>query len=869
MRSASLLLYLSLSAPTALAQSSAAAAPAGPARPAARGPGAAVRPAGRPTVGAARPAGGAANVLGPAEPAGPYPNYLELHARTRGFQLGRPQKALPTPDGKAVLFLRATAESPELRLYEFDVESGRSREVLTPSQLLQGGSERLSPEELARRERMRQSLRGFTSFELSPDGSFVLIPFSGRLYVFSRQNGEAGELRPLPDNASRPATSSDSPPPAPDFEPIHDPHLSPDGKLVAYVRGRDLYVLDVASRRERRLTKSTHSQISYGQAEFVAQEELHRFTGHFWSPDSQYLAFTEVDNRPVETLYVGDALRPDLPPQAMRYPRAGNDNASVRLAVVPAQASPGTAATWVEWPRERYPYLASVVWQPGAPLFLTLLSRDQHDVELHAVPSLNVNSVSKDGSSGFVRPPSGGSLKTERLLGEHDDAWVNISQDVPRALPDGSGFLWLSERNGGPELELRDLRGQLLRVLVPREYGFRKIVDVDLIETSSGPVGWLTYSASPEPAEQHVFRMPLLGGAPVQLTKDPGYHLAQFGGSLPGGPGGAGKGHSVYVRQSLAINGWSRTFVHRIPPGGQGQAQDMTAGELPSVASEPPFMPRVELVQLGTQAFRAAIVRPRNFVRGRKYPVLVDVYGGPHHTQVMAMASRYLIDQWLADHGFIVYLTDGRGTPFRGTSWERAISGNFGDIPLEDQVESLRLAGQRFPEMDTKRVGIFGWSFGGYMAALAVLRRPDVFSVGVAGAPVVDWRDYDTCYTERYLGLPQQNREGYEKSSLLTYAKELKNPLLLIHGTADDNVLFVHSLKLSSALFKAGKPHELLPLTGLTHMVPDPLVTERMWTRILTFLASGLKAPLPGAEGARPIGAPGFRRPGPAAGRPR
>ncbi len=753
-----------------------------------------------------------------------------------------------------MLFLRATAEAPDLRLYEFDAESGRSREVLSPAQVLQGGSEHLSPEEKARRERMRQSLRGFTSFELAPDGSFVLLPFSGRLYLYSRQNGEVGELRPQPDNATRPQTSSDSPPPAPDFDPIEDPHLSPDGKLVAYVRGRDLYVLDIASRRERRLTKSQHNQISYGHAEFVAQEELHRFTGHFWSPDSQYLAFTEVDNRPVETLYVGDALRPDLPPQPMRYPRAGNDNASVRLAVVPAQAAPGTASTWIDWPRERFPYLATVTWQAGAPLLLTLLSRDQHDLEVHAVPSLNLG---KDSGSA-ARPPAGGSMKTERLLGEHDEAWINVNQDVPRALPDGSGFLWVNERSGGPELELRDLRGQLVRVLVPREYGFRKLVDVELVDTSSGPVGWLTYAASAEPVEQHLFRMPLLGGAPVQLTRDPGHHVAQFGSGA--------KGHSLYARQSFSLTGTPRTVVMRIPPGGHGQAQDMTAGELPSVATEPPFVPRVELAQVGSQAFRVAIVRPRNFVRGRKYPVLVDVYGGPHHSQVSSMAGRYMIDQWLADHGFIVFLADGRGTPYRGASWERAISGNFGDIPLEDQVEALKLSGQRFPEMDTTRVGIFGWSFGGYMSALAVLRRPDVFSVGVAGAPVVDWRDYDTCYTERYLGLPQQNREGYEKSSLLTYAKDLKRPLLLIHGTADDNVLFVHSLKLSNALFKAGKPHELLPLTGLTHMVPDPVVTERMWTRILTYLANGLGVSLKGPPAGRPP-APAPRRPGPA--RPR
>jgi dipeptidyl-peptidase-4 len=259
------------------------------------------------------------------------------------------------------------------------------------------------------------------------------------------------------------------------------------------------------------------------------------------------------------------------------------------------------------------------------------------------------------------------------------------------------------------------------------------------------------------------------------------------------------------------------------------------------------------------------LVRPRNFQPGKKYPVLVHVYGGPHHNQVMSVAGMYMLDQWLADHGFIVFMADGRGTGGRGTTWEQAISGNFGDIPLDDQVAALQAAGERFPEMDLSRVGVFGWSFGGYMAALAVLRRPDVFHVGVAGAPVVDWRDYDTCYTERYISTPKENPDGYDRSSLLTYAPQLRRPLLLIHGTADDNVLFFHSLKLSQALFRAGKPHELLPLPGLTHMVPDPVITERMWGRIVGAFAAVLHPELEHLAVKPGSGAPPLPEPIPAA----
>jgi dipeptidyl-peptidase-4 len=759
-------------------------------------------------------AGAAADLVPAAAEAqtkGPLPGYLALHAKTRGFSLGRPLKPVPTPDGKFVLFLRATASSPELRLYEFEVATGKTRELLTPAQLLQGIEEQLSPDEKARRERMRQSLRGFTAFEISPDGSFLLIPLSGKLYTVNRQSGLCTELTPVPDSAAdagkpgKPAAPAPAPAPAPSSEPAIDPQLSPDGKLVAYVRGRDLYVMDLRTRKERRLLHSTNPFVSYGLAEFVAQEELHRFSGFFFSPDSQQLAFTEVDNRPVETLYLTDALRPEVPPQPMRYPRAGSDNALVRLGVVSIH---GGATQWISWAQEQFPYLATVAWQEPGPLLLTVLSRNQHDVEL----------LRADPKTG----------QTQRLLAEHANGWINVDQEVPRVLKDGSGFLWSSEQSGDRELELRDMSGALLRVLVPRTEGFRRLVHVD----PEG--GFVTYLASSEPSEQYLYRVPLLGGVAVKLSTEAGYHMASFG-----------KGHGVYVLQSFGLTLPGRTRVIQIPPNAMANGADQAAGELPSVATPPPFVPKVEILQVGPQGYRVSIVRPRNFQPGKKYPVVVDVYGGPHHNQVMAISGRYLLDQWLADHGFIVFSADGRGTPFRGTAWEQAIAGNFGDLPLEDQVAALTEAGKRLPELDLKRVGVFGWSFGGYMAALAVLRRPDVFQVGVAGAPVVDWHDYDTCYTERYLGLPSENKEGYDSSSLLTYASGLRRPLLIIHGTSDDNVLFFHSLKLSQALFRAGKPYELLPLPGLTHMVPDPLVTERMWTRIATVLATALKPEFP------------------------
>jgi dipeptidyl-peptidase 4 len=258
--------------------------------------------------------------------------------------------------------------------------------------------------------------------------------------------------------------------------------------------------------------------------------------------------------------------------------------------------------------------------------------------------------------------------------------------------------------------------------------------------------------------------------------------------------------------------------------------------EVRSLADKPPFDVNATFARVDAEhQFRAVVVKPRDFQPGRRYPVLVNVYGGPHARMVYASRKRYLLAQWMADQGFVVVAFDGRGTPHRGRAWERALKGRAGEVPLEDQVRALRELARTTPELDLGRVGIYGWSYGGYMASYALLKRPDVFHAAVAGAPVTDWRDYDTHYTERYLGRPDEARDAYDRGSVLLAAHELRRPLLVIHGTADDNVYFFHGLKLSDALFRAGKPHEFLPLAGATHMVTEPAVVEQEYVRMAEF----------------------------------
>jgi dipeptidyl-peptidase-4 len=714
--------------------------------------------------------------------AAPDPGFLRQYALTRGFSLGRPDSMLPTPDGKKVLFLRAPPREPVLSLYEFDVATGESRELLKPAQLLKGAEEKLPPAERARRERMRVSVGGFTSYQLSDDGALVLLSLSGHLYTLTRSDGSVREL----NTGATPAIA---------------PRLSPDGTKVAYLHDRDLYVLDLGtgarSGKERRLTHSADMAITNGLAEFVAAEEMDRLSGFWWSGDSKWLAYEEADARAVERLDIGDVAHPEQAAEPAYYPRPGKANVKVRLGIVPAS---GGKATWVTWDDARFSYLAAVNWKDRAPLTLVVQTRDQKRVRVLAA----------DRMTG----------KTRLLVEETDERWVNLDPTVPRWLPDGSQFLWSSEASGSWRLSLRDRDGNKLRDLSAAVDGYYALDDVD-------PVKRVAYfSGAPNPTEAQIYRVRLDGGTAERQTSEPGVHEASFG-----------RDHRVWVERFGAPEAMPVERVH--VAGAQQGGADRIVGDLPSTAERPPFSAKQELVQIGPLAFYAAIVRPRGFDPKRRYPVIDDVYGGPRSQQVLASQAHSLFRQWMADHGAIVVAIDGRGTPHRDHDWERHIAGDF-SLTLEDQVDGLRALAARYPEIDLRHVGITGWSFGGYLSALAVLKRPEVFQVAVAGAPVVDWRDYDTHYTERYLGMPEDNRAGYEASSLITYAPKLSRPLLIVHGTSDDNVYFFHTLKLVETLFRAGRPFELLPLPGLTHMTPDPVVTEQLWTRIMNKLMATL-----------------------------
>lgn len=696
---------------------------------------------------------------------------------TRFFNSGRPSSVTLSPDEKTVYFLRNSTTSQALSLYAFDVATQETRELLTPAALLQGAEEKLSPEEQARRERMRVSSRGFSSFTLSEDGSKLLVGLSGKLYVVARESGKVTALKTGPG--------------------VIDPRFAPGGGQVGYVRDQDVYRLDLATNTERRVTQGGTPEKTHGLAEFIAQEEMGRYTGYWWSPDAKTLAYTESDTSGVEKLAIANTLTPEASARQLSYPRAGTANAKVRLGLISAA---GGKTTWVSWDAEKYPYLATVKWPAKGPLTMLVQNRAQTEEVLLAV----------DTKTGRTTP----------LLVEKDEAWLNLDQTFPHWLSDGSGFLWRTERNGTSELELRDATGQLVRSLVAPGAGFSSLAAyVERDET-------IYFNGGTAAAESYLWRV-RKGEPPTRVTTS-GPALER---------GRVSRNGALLVITSEGPTSMRSTSVLK--------ADGTRLGELPSLAKEPPFQPRLEVRMVGTgkDRYATSLVRPRDAKPGVKLPVIVDVYAGPETRMVWQSMADHLVAQWMADQGFIVVRLDARGASPLADRTLRKPKYDFARVLLDEQVVALRELAKVVPELDLNRVGITGSSHGGYISALAVLTRPEVFKAAVAISTVADWRDYDTHLTERFLGLPDENPQAYEQSSLLTHVKAGRpmGRLMVIHGTADDNVFFFNALKLSNALFRAGQPHDFLPVNGASHMVmADPLVAERLSQETLRYFKQHL-----------------------------
>ncbi|MEV0350870.1 DPP IV N-terminal domain-containing protein [Nonomuraea sp. NPDC050680] len=557
---------------------------------------------------------------------------------------------------------------------------------------------------------------------------------------------------------------------------VIDPRISPDGRRVAYVSGGALRVHDLATDDDRALAEPESPTVTYGLAEFIAAEEMDRMRGHWWSPSSDALLVERADEAPVHTWHIADPANPDRPATAQRYPAAGTPNAVTQLFVL------GVDGSRVAVPYEDE-YLTTAAWSSHA-LSIVTMSRDQKRLRLFAVDPAT-------GVSTLVREDT-------------DPAWVDVVTGVPAHLDDGS-LVWVATADGGNRLFVGD------RAVTPPTLQVRAVLDVDHDS--------VLFSASGDPTEIQLWTWDGHSLLPVSTRS------GVFSGRMSGGVG-------VLTEQSLDAEGVSTTVVRR----------DGMAVPIPSLAERPGLDLRVSLGRSGRRDLSTAVVLPSWHEQGsRKLPVLMDPYGGPHAQRVLNRRGGYLESQWFAEQGFAVIVADGRGTPGRGPAFERAVLNDLATPPLEDQIDALQGVAEQYPDdLDLTKVAIRGWSFGGFLAALAVLRRPDVFHAAVAGAPVTDWRLYDTCYTERYLGHPDEQADVYDNSSLFGDAAKLERPLLLIHGLADDNVVAAHTLRLSSALLAAGRQHSVLPLSGVTHMTPQEVVAENLLLLQVEFLKRSL-----------------------------
>ncbi|MFF8842786.1 alpha/beta fold hydrolase [Streptomyces sp. NPDC015127] len=702
-------------------------------------------------------------------------------ARTQRFTLGAPRSFTVSPDGSRVVFLRSASGTDRtglLWVLDLDGAAPRERPAADPRELLGGSAEHLSPEERARRERSREGSAGIVGYAVDQAVELAAFALSGRLFAAELRAGTARELG------------------APG--PVIDPRPSPDGRHIAYVARGALRVTGAEGEGDRALAEPEDRNVTWGLAEFIAAEEMGRSRGFWWSPESDRLLVARVDDREVRRWWIADPAHPDREPAEVAYPAAGTANAEVRLHFVTLDG----ARTEVSWDRVRYPYLARVHWSASGPPLLCVQSRDQRTQVYLAVD------------------PETGVTRTVHV--DEDPVWLELFPGVPAWAPESSyahGF------GGGRLVRIADEGGARVlavgdRVLTGAQLQLRAVLDIGesdvLVSAAAG-----AEAADPEIGEIHVYRVNELG---VERVSDgPGVHSAVRSGGV-----------TVLASSVTDVSG---TQVRVLRDGNQ-------IAEVASYAERPVLTARPRLVEAGEHRIPCAVLLPSGYRKSDgPLPVLLDPYGGPHGQRVLAAQNPYLTSQWFADHGFAVIVADGRGAPGRSPAWEKAVANAF-TLTLDDQIEALHALAGSHP-LDLDRVAIRGWSYGGYLAAMAVLRRPDVFHAAVSGAPVTDLRLYDTHYTERYLGDPAEQPEVYRTNSLvgddgLTVAETPHRPLMIIHGLADDNVVVAHALRLSSALLAAGRPHEVLPLTGVTHMTPQEQIAENLLLLQVDFLKRSL-----------------------------
>jgi len=697
---------------------------------------------------------------------------------------GQTPKSLKfSPDGTRVTYLQGKVENlNQYDLWEYNI-ADKENKILVDSKELFSGKETLSDEEKARRERKRVYGSGIMEYKFSNDGQALLFPLNGDIYYYN-----------LADKSSKRLTET------PEFET--DVKFSPKGKYVSFIRNQNIFVIDISSGKESQLTESGGGVIKNGMSEFVAQEEMDRMTGYWWSPNEKHIAFLNVDESPVEIAIRNEIYAEDIKLVEQRYPYTGTNNVKIKLKTVSLK---NKKIRNVDIGENEDIYLPRVKWLPnGTQLSYQWQSRDQKTLKL------NLYSVKN--------------RKQKTLLTETSEHWINLHNDL-HFLKNGN-FIWASERDGFKHLYKFNAKGELITQLTKGEWV------VDSVKNIDEENGWIYFTGRADtPLERHLYKVPLAGKSPEhveRVSERNGTHKVVFA-----------KNSKTYIDKFSNIATPTQVSLH------QASGEHIVWLTENKLDESHPVFPYFEnFVQPEFGSLKSddevtdlyyKLYKPQTMTPGKKYPVIVKVYGGPHAQRVTnSWSNRDLMIQHMVQQGYIVFQLDNRGSNYRGTAFEFPIYENLGEVEVTDQITGAKFL-HTLPFVDKERIGIFGHSYGGYMALMTMFKASDYFKAGVSGAPVTDWSLYDTHYTERYLNHPKVNAEGYESSSVFPYIEGLNGPLLVYHGMADDNVLFTNTTKLMKALQDANKQFELMTYPGSKHSMRGKKVKTHLNHTIMNF----------------------------------
>ncbi|MFK4793272.1 DPP IV N-terminal domain-containing protein [Sphingobium sp. ZW T5_29] len=689
----------------------------------------------------------------------------------------QPRALKISPDGSLITLLKPRVDDKErLDLWAIDSRTGAER-MLVDSRKTGSGAD-LSEAEKMQRERDRSvaGSTGIVSYDWSPDGKSILVPVDGDLYL-------AG----LDGNVTRLTHTSDG-----ELNGV----VSPKGGFVSFVRGGNLFVQPVGG-QERQLTQGASDTVSWGVAEFVAQEEMDRRTGYWWSPDDRMIAVARVDESPVgivtRTAIGGEGTRV----YQQRYPAAGSPNALVDLYVMRPD---GSGQVKVDLGKDADIYLARVNWsKDGRTLYVQRQSRDQKTLDLLAVDPLTG--------------------KARTVLTEKAKSWINLSNNF-HSLGDGS-FIWWSEKSGHGHLY--HVQGQRWTALTSGEWEVRDLVGVD----EDRGIAYFTGNRE-TPLEQQLYAAPLNGRGPVrQLTSNGWWNDAVMDGAatrLVVARSNSDQPRQLYLAD---VDGKRVRWL----------SENAITGDhpyAPYLSSHVPTRFGTVKAADGSTLYTRIMTPPLE--PGKRYPVFMIHYGGPGAGRVVTNQWNSPVYQYLVDRGWIVFAIDNRGTPDRGKAFEDHLYRAMGTVEVEDQLKGVEWLKSQ-PYVDPARIATYGWSYGGYLSLKLLEKAPGVFSAAVAGAPVTRWELYDTHYTERYLGMPQDKPSAYPASGAVDEAVKIKDPLLVIHGMSDDNVVFDNATALIARMQSAAVPFEMMVYPGQTHRVGGPGISVHLWRTIEDFLA--------------------------------